>query len=92
MTSVQKTRKKNIKQDNKNIANNETGIIAKVPVQKKSKEEIESEETNLLNAIQTLLRFHNIERSHASIRDVADLTKGLFDYRDAVSALQSYPL
>ena len=74
MTSVQKTRKKNIKQDNKNIANSETGIITKLPVQKKSKEEIESEETNLLNAIQTLLRFHNIERSHASIRDGISLS------------------
>ena len=61
----------------------------KVPVVKKSKQEVENEETSLLNSIQTLLRLHNIERSHASIRDLADVTKGSFGYRDAISALQN---
>lgn len=63
--------------------------VSATPFVKKIDEETLNEETSLLDAVQTLLRFHNIERSHASIRDVADLTKGSFDYKDAVSALQN---
>ena len=47
------------------------------------------EEKNLLDCVQTLLRFHNIERSHASIRSMADVSDGPFDYKDAISSLQN---
>ena len=47
------------------------------------------EEENLLDCVQTLLRFHNIERSHASIRSMADVSEGPFDYKDAISSLQN---
>mgnify|MGYP001410412134 CR=1 FL=1 len=45
-----------------------------------------SEETNLIDCIQILLRLNNVERSHGSIRSMADLSEGSFDYKDAVSA------
>ena len=48
-----------------------------------------SEEKILLDSLQILLRFYGIERSHASIRDIADITDGPFDYRDAVTALEN---
>ena len=35
------------------------------------------------------ITIHNIERSHGSIRSMADLSEGSFDYKDAVSALQN---
>ena len=47
------------------------------------------EEKNLLDCVQILLRFHNIERSHASIRSMADVSEGPFDYKDAISSLQN---
>ena len=49
----------------------------------------DKEEKALLDSIQILLRLNGIERSHASIRDVADITEGSFDYRDAVTALEN---
>ena len=49
----------------------------------------DNEETNLLDCVQVLLRFHNLERSHASIRSMADVSDGPFDYKDAISALQN---
>ncbi len=48
-----------------------------------------SEEKKLLDSLQIFLRFYGIERSHASIRDIADITDGPFDYRDAVTALEN---
>ena len=48
-----------------------------------------SEEKILLDSLQILLRFYGIERSHASIRDIADITDGPLDYRDAVTALEN---
>ncbi len=48
-----------------------------------------SEEKILLDSLQIFLRFYGIERSHASIRDIADITDGPFDYRDAVTALEN---
>ncbi|MFL2802943.1 MAG: type I secretion system permease/ATPase [Paracoccaceae bacterium] len=80
---------KRTKKDTDEASKNKPNAVAKVPIVKKSKEDIENEEISLLNSIQTLLRLHNIERSHASIRDIADVTKGSFGYRDAVSALQN---
>ena len=49
----------------------------------------DAEEINLLNCVQILLRHHNIERSHASIRSMADVSNGPFDYKDAVTCLQN---
>ena len=37
----------------------------------------------------TDFKVYGIERSHASIRDIADITDGPFDYRDAVAALEN---
>ena len=51
--------------------------------------EYASEEISLLNSMQTLLRMHGLERSIASIRDMADLSDGDFGYADAVSALEN---
>lgn len=47
------------------------------------------EEVSLLNSVQILLRMHGIERSHGSIRDLADISEGIFDLKDAVSAFQN---
>ncbi len=46
-------------------------------------------EKDLLDSIQILLRLNGIERSHASIRDIADITEGAFDFKDAVTALEN---
>ena len=43
----------------------------------------------LLSSLQIFLRFHGIERSHASIRDMADVSEGPYGYRDAVSSLEN---
>ena len=50
---------------------------------------MDAEVLNLLDCIQILLRFHNVERSHASIISMADVTEGSFDYKDAISALRN---
>ena len=38
----------------------------------------DNSEKNLLDCVQILLRFHNIERSHASIRSMADVSERSF--------------
>ncbi len=48
-----------------------------------------SEELSLLNSLQIFLRFHGIERSHASIRDMADISDGPYNFKDAVSSLEN---
>ncbi len=48
-----------------------------------------NEEKSLLDSVQILLRTHGIERSHGSIRDLADISEGTFDFKDAVSVLQN---
>ena len=76
--------------------------IGKIPVAKiqknhKEKTNIQSnkvsadtnEELSLLNSVQILLRTYGIERSHGSIRDLADISDGIFDFKDAVSALRN---
>ncbi len=61
----------------------------KIQTAKLEKDLSNSDGTDLLDCIQILLRFHNIERSHVSIRSMADVSDGSFDYKDAVSALQN---
>ena len=48
-----------------------------------------SEELSLLNSLQIFLRFYGIERSHASIRDMADISDGPYNFKDAVSSLEN---
>ena len=48
-----------------------------------------SEEEQLLACIQFVLRGHGIEKSLASIRDSADNSEGVFDFKDAVSVLRN---
>ena len=79
--------------------NNEIGKIAvsKIPNNRKKEPKTvtldsnseNKEENSLLNSVQILLRFHGIERSHGSIRDLADISDGTFDFKDAVSAFQN---
>ncbi len=59
------------------------------PKENKTVSSTNSEETNLIDCIQILLRLNNVERSHGSIRSMADLSEGPFDYKDAVSALRN---
>ncbi len=59
------------------------------PKENKTVSSTNSEETNLIDCIQILLRLNNVERSHSSIRSMADLSEGPFDYKDAVSALRN---
>ena len=59
------------------------------PKENKTVSSINSEETNLIDCIQILLRLNNVERSHGSIRSMADISEGSFDYKDAVSALRN---
>ncbi len=49
----------------------------------------DSIENSLLNSLQIFLRFNGIERSHASIRDMADISDGPFNFKDSVSALEN---
>ena len=44
------------------------------------------EEISLLNSVQILLRVHGIERSHGSIRDLADISDGIFDFKFRISS------
>ena len=69
------------------ISKNSIGKIQPVKIAKVLDEN--KEEKNLLDCIQILLRFHKIERSHASIRSMADVSDGSFDYKDAISALRN---
>ncbi len=84
------------------VVKNTDNQIGKIPVAKiqknhKEKTNIQSnkvsadtnEELSLLNSVQILLRTYGIERSHGSIRDLADISDGIFDFKDAVSALQN---
>ena len=48
-----------------------------------------SEEESLLGCVKFLLRHHGIEKSVASIREVAGLSVGEFDFESAVSALRN---
>ena len=48
-----------------------------------------SDEEQILQSLQFLLRFHHIEKSISSIRELADASEGPFDFRDAVSALRN---
>ena len=48
-----------------------------------------SDDEQILQSIQFLLRFHHIEKSVSSIRELADNSEGPFDFRDAVSALRN---
>ena len=48
-----------------------------------------SDDEQILHSIQFLLRFHHIEKSVSSIRELADNSEGPFDFRDAVSALRN---
>jgi ABC-type bacteriocin/lantibiotic exporters, contain an N-terminal double-glycine peptidase domain len=63
----------------------------KIPAKelKKEKKIQLDEETSLLESLQIFLRHYGIERSQASIRDVADVSDGPFSYKDAVSALEN---
>ena len=60
----------------------------KSPKENKTVSSINSE-SNLIDCIQILLRLNNVERSHGSIRSMADISEGPFDYKDAVSALRN---
>ena len=84
------------------VVKNTDNQIGKIPVAKiqkttKRKTNIQSnkvsadtnEELSLSNSVQILLRTYGIERSHGSIRDLADISDGIFDFKDAVSALQN---
>lgn len=51
--------------------------------------EIVSDEDKTLGMLQFLLRFHGIEKSISSIREIADNSEGPFDFRDCVSALRN---
>ena len=73
-----------VTKDNQNKKN-----TFKIQTAKLEKDLSNSDGTDLLDCIQILLRFHNIERSHVSIRSMADVSDGSFDYKDAVSALQN---
>jgi ABC-type bacteriocin/lantibiotic exporter with double-glycine peptidase domain len=46
-------------------------------------------DTQILDCLQYLLRFHGIEKSVASIRDIAEVSEGTFDFSDAVSVLRN---
>ena len=67
--------------------------IGKISPLKKVKSEQKSTdssfEISLLNSLQIFLRYHGIERSHASIRDIADVSDGSYNYKDAVSSLEN---
>ena len=52
-------------------------------------EETLSFEEQILQSMQFLLRYHHIEKSISSIRELADTSEGDFDFRDAVSALRN---
>ncbi len=47
------------------------------------------EEEAILNCLQYLLRFHGIEKSVASIRELSEVSEGEFGFSDAVSALNN---
>ena len=75
---------------------NSTKKIGKITPVKKEKEIKDSpksvednQEVSLLNSLQIYLRFHGIERSHASIRDIADVSEGSYGFKDAVSSLEN---
>ena len=48
-----------------------------------------SEEEQLLTCLQYFLRFHGIEKSVASIRELSDISEGEFGFSNAVSALSN---
>ena len=84
MSSV-KTKKTKLAIDSKSkVALKEISDEKKVILDSES-----NHEKDLLDSIQILLRLNSIERSHASIRDIADITEGAFDFRDAVTALEN---
>ena len=41
----------------------------------------------LLDSLPNILRYYGIERSHASIRDMADVSEGDFDYKGSLAYL-----
>ena len=72
------------------VSSKEIGKISplkKIKSEQKSKDS--SFEISLLNSLQIFLRYHGIERSHASIRDIADVSDGSYNYKDAVSSLEN---
>ena len=46
-------------------------------------------EIQILDCLQYLLRYHGIEKSVASIREIAEVSEGTFDFADAVSVLRN---
>jgi ATP-binding cassette subfamily C protein LapB len=46
-------------------------------------------EIQILDCLQYLLRYHGIEKSVASIREIAEVSEGTFDFSDAVSVLRN---
>ncbi len=75
--------------DSSNTTDKEKSKIDSVSDKKILEKNKLSHDSSLLDSLQIFLRFFGIERSHASIRDMADISDGPFDYKDAVSALEN---
>ena len=46
-----------------------------------------SAEDSLIFSVQYVLKYHGIERSVSSIRDISDFSEGKFDFKNAISTL-----
>ena len=76
----------NLTNDKQAGESNESVVVGEGEVVQK---EILSDEDKTLGMLQFLLRFHGIEKSISSIREIADNSEGPFDFRDCVSALRN---
>ncbi len=70
--------------------NMESPEIEKEEPPKNLESDVETtEEQQILDSVQYLLRNHGIEKSLASIREIAEVSEGSFNFKDAVSTLRN---